>query len=152
LKAEPAAKVVPVARVVRMRPALAAQMIGKPYARIPWPRSAGDGSPLPLKVGDRLFLVEFAGAETGRGDLVGVIGFENAKGFPAGYPEAPGDVWVRRGYCTHRVGPGANVEDVLAAVSYHAAPSGCEILSALPAPSTAAPEPGAHVIAPEAAA
>ena len=108
-KGEPAAKVLPVARVIRMRPALAAQMAHKPYARIPWPRSAGDGAPIPLASHDRLFLVVFAGAETGRADLCGVIGFANAKGFPSGYPEAPGEVWVRRGYCTSRVAPGANV-------------------------------------------
>jgi hypothetical protein len=155
--AEPAAKAPPAAYVVRMRPALAAQIVNKAFVRIPWPiqqcppgaackrSECVCGKPLPLKVTDRIFLVEYAGAATGRADLVSVEGFINAKGYPAGYPEAPGEVLVRRGYCTHKVGPGANVEDVLAAVSYHAVPSGCAMLDAVPEPAPPAPEPGAHV-------
>jgi hypothetical protein len=144
--AEAPAKVLRPAYIVRMRPALAAQIANKAFVRIPWPLRAGDNAPLLLNHGDRIFLVEYAGAETGRADLVGVEGFANAKGFPAGYPEAPGEVIVRRGYCTHRAIDGVGEEGYLAAVGYRAVPTGCAMLDAVPTPAPAEPEPGAHVV------
>ncbi len=120
-------KVLSPAYVVRMRPALAAQIIGKAYARIPWPRlpapaavvpPAIEGDRLPLKLNDRLFLVEFNGGRTGRADLVSVA---------AMYDD--GTLWALRGYGFHQ----GKHDDDLTEVGYRSVPTSCAILEAVPA-------------------
>lgn len=72
------------AAVVHMRPKLAAEIRGKNLAAIPIPALVP-----PVRLGERLFLVEWIGAPTGRADLVTVevIDLEG------------GGIGVRRSYC-----------------------------------------------------
>lgn len=137
----------PVAHVVRMRPALAEQILNKAYARIPWPCSNGSGIlgapsllPLPLKLGDRIFLVEIEGARTGRADLVSVAAkFDD------------GTLYVLRGYGFHQ----GKTDDDLIEIGYQSVPTSCAILEALDGAAgrgpvgVMAPAPGAHVVGTE---
>jgi hypothetical protein len=81
---KPSAPLERVAAIVKMRPALAAAIKGKHVARIPLP-------PLvpPVRVGERLMLIEWAGATTGRADVLCVEEIQ-------GYEEK---CLVRRSWC-----------------------------------------------------
>lgn len=78
--------------VVKMRPALATQIIGQAVARIPFSFQSAPGAPKP-KFGLRLLLREFDGGPTGRADLVKIVAID-PDGL-AGY--------VNRHYCRHKV-------------------------------------------------
>lgn len=69
--------------VVRMRPKLAASIRGKHEAKIPAPF-------LPVRVGERLLLVEWNGGSTGRADLVHVLACVEA---------GADGIYIRRSFC-----------------------------------------------------
>ncbi len=112
-QADAAPPVTPVL-LLRMRPALGAQLRGKAIARIPMPRGKLGQN---LKPSARLFLQEFNGGPTGRADLVSVIG-----------PEAEGaECLVARGWCW---GSG-KMDDDLTAFGYTTIADDSAILEAL---------------------
>lgn len=75
------------AAVVHVRPRLAAAIKGQHYVTIPIPALVP-----PVRVGERLFLVEWIGAPTGRADLVEVASIGEGV-------ETTGHLLVRRSFC-----------------------------------------------------